>query len=71
MTETDLKRFTSWLGKRSYEARLQRFGITRIREIARQNGKQGGRPAKPWGQLSESGKRARIRREKGSVKRGE
>jgi hypothetical protein len=68
MTESDLKRFTSWLGKRSYEARLQRFGITRIREIARENGKQGGRPTKPWGQLSDSGKRARSRREEKSAK---
>ena len=70
MTASDLKRFTSWLGKRSYEARLQRFGIMRIREIARENGKQGGRPTKPWDQLSESGKRARIRRKKGPVKGG-
>ena len=70
MTESDLRRFTSWLGKRSYQVRLQRFGIMRIREIARENGKQGGRPTKPWGQLSESGKRARIRREQESVKGG-
>jgi len=68
MTETDLKRFTSWLGKRSYEARLQRFGIMRIREIARENGKQGGRPTKPWAQLSESGKSARKRRARESAK---
>jgi hypothetical protein len=34
----------SLLGKRSYRARLERFGIERIREIARQNGKKGGRP---------------------------
>jgi hypothetical protein len=71
MTETDLKRFTSWLGKRSYEARLQRFGIMRIREIARENGKQGGRPLKVWSQLSESGKRARRRRAEESVKGGQ
>ena len=70
MKESDLKRFTSWLGKRSYEVRLQRFGITRIRAIARENGKQGGRPTKPWAELSESGKRARIRREKESVEGG-
>ena len=44
MTEKQLKSFTSWLGKRSYEKRLTRFGIERIREIARQNGKLGGRP---------------------------
>lgn len=44
MTQTELTRFTSWLGKRSYEARVQRLGIERIREIARENGKKGGRP---------------------------
>jgi hypothetical protein len=36
--------FTSWLGKRSYKARLERFGIERLQEIARENGKKGGRP---------------------------
>ena len=46
MNRTDLKKFTSWLGKRSYRARLERLGIERIREIARQNGKKGGRPKK-------------------------
>ena len=37
---------TSWLGRRSYAARLERLGIGRIREIARENGKKGGRPPK-------------------------
>lgn len=46
MNQTDLKEFTSWLGKRSYEVRLERLGIERIREIARENGKKGGRPKK-------------------------
>jgi hypothetical protein len=46
MNRTELKRFTSWLGKRSYVARVKRFGIERIREIARENGKKGGRPPK-------------------------
>ena len=32
------------MGKRSYRARLQRLGIQRIRDIARENGKKGGRP---------------------------
>jgi hypothetical protein len=41
-----MQRSTSWLGKRSYKARLKRLGIERIREIARQNGKKGGRPPK-------------------------
>lgn len=44
MTQSELRRFTSWLGKRSYAARVQRLGIERIREIARENGKKGGRP---------------------------
>jgi hypothetical protein len=38
------------MGKRSYRARLERFGIERIREIARENGKQGGRPPKEKGE---------------------
>jgi len=46
MTKSELGKLTSWLGKRSYQARLQRFGIERIREIARENGKKGGRPRK-------------------------
>lgn len=70
MNDGDIRRFTSWLGQRSYEARLQRLGITRIREIARENGKQGGRPTKPWHELSDAGKRARLRRENQSAKGG-
>jgi hypothetical protein len=46
MRKSDLQRFTSWLGKRSYTARVERLGIERIREIARENGKKGGRPPK-------------------------
>ena len=45
----DKKRLSSagsMLGKRSYQARLQKLGIERLREIARENGKLGGRPAK-------------------------
>jgi hypothetical protein len=34
----------SRLGKRSYKTRLERFGIERLQEIARENGKLGGRP---------------------------
>lgn len=44
MTKSEVRQFTSWLGKRSYEARLARFGIERLQEIARENGKKGGRP---------------------------
>jgi hypothetical protein len=46
MRKDDIRQFTSWLGKRSYAARLERLGIQRIREIARKNGKKGGRPPK-------------------------
>jgi hypothetical protein len=46
MTKAEIRRFTSWLGKRSYKARVARLGIRRIGEIARQNGKRGGRPPK-------------------------
>jgi hypothetical protein len=34
----------SALGKRSYKVRLKRFGLERLQEIARENGKLGGRP---------------------------
>ena len=46
MTKKEIRQFTSWLGKRSYTARVQRLGIERIRQIARENGKLGGRPKK-------------------------
>jgi hypothetical protein len=44
MKKNELRKFTSWLGKRSYKARLKRFGIERLQRIARENGKLGGRP---------------------------
>jgi hypothetical protein len=34
----------SLLGKQSYRKRLERLGLKRIQEIARKNGKSGGRP---------------------------
>lgn len=46
MKQSQLAEVMSWLGKRSYVTRVQRFGIERIRDIARQNGKKGGRPRK-------------------------
>ena len=46
MTKTQIRQYTSWLGKHSYKARVERFGLERIQEIARQNGKLGGRPRK-------------------------
>jgi hypothetical protein len=44
MKQSELKAFTSWLGKRSYKARLERLGLERLQDIARENGKKGGRP---------------------------
>jgi hypothetical protein len=44
MTQQEIKKFTSWLGQRSYAVRVERLGIERIRAIARENGKKGGRP---------------------------
>jgi hypothetical protein len=49
MKQSEIQRFTSWLGKRSYAARVERLGIERIQEIARENGKKGGRPPKKDG----------------------
>lgn len=49
MNKSEIRRFTSWLGKRSYATRVERLGIERIREIARENGKKGGRPPKKEG----------------------
>jgi hypothetical protein len=46
MTKAEIRRFTSWLGRRSYPARLERLGLRRLQEIARENGKKGGRPRK-------------------------
>jgi hypothetical protein len=49
MNQKQLLSFTKWLGKRSYAARVERLGIERVREIARANGKKGGRPRKKDG----------------------
>ena len=37
----------SLMGKRSYKARLERLGLEKVQEIARENGKKGGRPPRP------------------------
>lgn len=44
MKKSDLQAFTSWLGKRSHKSRLEQLGLERLQEIARENGKKGGRP---------------------------
>ena len=32
------------MGRQSYRVRLERLGLARLQEIARENGKKGGRP---------------------------
>jgi hypothetical protein len=49
MAKKQLREAASLLGKRSYQARLHRLGIERLRAIARGNGKLGGRPPKRKG----------------------
>jgi hypothetical protein len=49
MRKKAISEAASLMGKRSYAARLDRLGIERIREIARENGKKGGRPPKKDG----------------------
>lgn len=63
MNKSEIRQFTSWLGKRSYKARVQKLGIERVREIARENGKKGGRPPKK----QEGNKDALQAREKGDL----
>jgi hypothetical protein len=46
MQKNPISKAASLMGKRSYRARLERLGIERIRAIARENGKLGGRPPK-------------------------
>jgi hypothetical protein len=46
MQSKSLSEAASLLGKRSYAARVKRLGIERIQQIARENGKKGGRPPK-------------------------
>lgn len=50
----------SWMGRRGYRVRVEKYGIERIREIARENGKKGGRPrgsGKKQAQSAEKGDR--------------
>jgi hypothetical protein len=49
MRKDPISKAASLMGKRGYRVRLERLGIQRIREIARENGKKGGRPPKAKG----------------------
>ncbi len=44
--ETAVSKAAKLMGKRSYKSRLERLGLERLQEIARENGKLGGRPRK-------------------------
>ncbi len=44
MTREQIHEIARVMGKLSYKARLERLGIERIQQIARENGKLGGRP---------------------------
>ena len=46
MKKAQIAEVMSFIGKRSYPARLEKFGIEKLQEIARENGKLGGRPKK-------------------------
>lgn len=46
MNKAERSEYARWLGKRSYRARVERFGKEHLAEIARENGKKGGRPPK-------------------------
>jgi hypothetical protein len=50
LTEADLPEAASLLGARSYKVRVERLGMERIREIARENGRKNG--AHPGGKES-------------------
>jgi hypothetical protein len=61
------------LGKRGGTKTLERYGRDRLKEWGQRGaefGKRGGRPPKPWDQLSEGGKYARMRREAKSAHGG-
>jgi hypothetical protein len=46
MIPSEVGEAVSWMGRKSYCVRLERFGIERLWVIARENGKKGGRPPK-------------------------
>ncbi len=65
MNKQQRQEFTAWLGKRSYKARLKRFGLERLQEIARENGRKGGRPkrALPEGRQEQRKQELKTERE--------
>jgi hypothetical protein len=65
-TASETRKAAQLLGERGGRATLKKYGANKLREWGKRGGKfgkLGGRPQKPWDQLSEAGKRARKRRE--------
>jgi len=58
MAQSQISKAASYMGKRSYQVRLERFGLERLQQIARENGKKGGRP---------KGSGKKKKREKGGI----
>jgi len=72
MSKEEILKVTRYLGRLGYQARLKKLGIERIREIARENGRQfGGRPRLPLSKLSPAGRRTRKYRERLKAQRAE
>ena len=65
-TDTAIREYLSKIGREGGKARAERHSKAELYKWA----KLGGRPPKPWSQLSEAGKRARKRRAKESAKGG-
>ena len=57
MSMKSVSEAASTMGRRSYRARLARFGLERIQEIARENGKKGGRPRSSTKKLVKKGEK--------------
>jgi len=45
-TKKEISEAAAAMARKGYRVRLKKYGIERIREIARENGKKGGRPPK-------------------------
>jgi hypothetical protein len=72
MNNEEILKVTRYLGRLGYQTRLRKLGIERIRQIARENGRQfGGRPRLPDCKLTPAGRRTREYRERLNPRRAE
>jgi hypothetical protein len=63
-TDRLIREYLAGIGREGGKARAAKYGKATLSKWA----KLGGRPHKPWGELSEAGKYARKRRAKKSAK---